>query len=62
MRTTDEMFEEDERIEMLEEQIKEEVEWLQLSYKKNEIECISIENLESILSKFFGRKIYLKQK
>jgi|688.fasta_scaffold563076_3 hypothetical protein len=62
MKTTEERIEEDEQFEMLEEQIKEEVEWLQLTNRKDELECISIENLESILSKFFGRKLYLKQK
>jgi len=53
-------FEEEEKLDLLEEQIKENVEWLYTT-DNDEIECISIENLESILSKFFGRKMDLKQ-
>jgi hypothetical protein len=47
----------DDELEILEEQIKENIEWLMAG--RNEIECISVENLESILTKFFHRKISL---
>jgi hypothetical protein len=53
-------FEEEEKLDLLEEQIKENVEWLSTTYN-DEAECISIENLEGILSKFFNRKMDLKQ-
>jgi phosphopantetheine adenylyltransferase len=53
-------FEEEEKLDLLEEQIKENVEWL-LTTDNDEVECISIENLEGILSKFFNRKMDLKQ-
>jgi phosphopantetheine adenylyltransferase len=53
-------FEEEEILDMLEEQIKENIEWLHTT-DKEEVECISVENLGGILSKFFGRKIDLKQ-
>ena len=53
-------LEEEEKLDLLEEQIKENVEWLSAS-GDYEIECISIENLESILSRFFNRKMDLKQ-
>ena len=49
---------EEKYLDMLEESIIEQVEWLQTT-RGNEIECISIENLESILTKFFHRKISL---
>ena len=48
----------DNELEMLEEEIMEQIEWLSTS-NRNEVECISIENLESILTKFFNRKISL---
>lgn len=41
-------------------EIKENTEWLQTT-DNDEIECISIENLETILSRFFGTTIILKQ-
>ena len=47
----------DDELEILEEQIKENIEWLMAG--RNEIECISVENLEGILTKFFHRKISL---
>jgi len=53
-------FEDEEKLDLLEEQIKENVEWLYTT-DNDEIECISVENLEGILSKFFGRKMDLKQ-
>jgi phosphopantetheine adenylyltransferase len=53
-------FEEEEKLDLLEEQIKENVEWLYTT-DNDELECISIENLEGILSKFFNRKMDLKQ-
>ena len=53
-------FEYEEKLDLLEEQIKENVEWLYTT-DNDEIECISVENLEGILSKFFGRKMDLKQ-
>ena len=46
------------QIEILEEEIKENIEWLSTS-RKYEIECISIENLEKILSRFLIKKITL---
>lgn len=46
---------------LLEEEIKENVEWLS-TIEDDEIECIGVENLEAILSKFIGRKIDLKQR
>jgi hypothetical protein len=52
--------EEDEFFERLEEEIKENVEWL-ATIDDDQVECIGIENLEGILSKFFNRKIYLTQ-
>lgn len=53
-------FEDEEKLDLLEEQIKENVEWL-FTTDSDEVECISVENLEGILSKFFGRKMDLKQ-
>lgn len=53
-------FEDEEKLDLLEEQIKENVEWLYTT-DNDEVECISVENLEYILSKFFGRKMDLKQ-
>ncbi len=52
--------EEDKMFEQLEEEIKENVEWL-ATIDDDQVECIGIENLEGILSKFFNRKIYLTQ-
>lgn len=39
-------------------EIKENIEWLQTT-QGDEIECISIENLEVVLSKHFGKTIKL---
>lgn len=52
--------EEDQIFEQLEEEIKENVEWL-ATIDDDQVECIGIENLEGILSRFFNRKIYLTQ-
>ena len=49
----------DDELEKLEEEIKENIEWLETMDFSLEVECISIENLESILTKFFNRKISL---
>ena len=49
----------DDELEILEEQIKENIEWLETMDFSVEVQCISIENLESILTKFFHRKISL---
>ena len=46
----------DNELEMLEETIIEQMEFLQTT-NGDEVECISIENLESILTKFFHRKM-----
>jgi hypothetical protein len=48
----------DNELEMLEETIMEQVEFLQTT-NNDELECISMENLEAVLTKFFGRKISL---
>ena len=45
-------------LDMLEEHIIEEVEFLQTT-TGDDVECISMENLEGILTRFFGRKISL---
>jgi hypothetical protein len=58
---TDYILEQKEKIERLEEEIKENVEWLYTT-ENDEVECIGIENLEAILSRFFGMKIDLIQK
>lgn len=42
------------------EQIQSETEWLSTT-NEDEIECIGIENLESILTKYLGVKIKLTQ-
>jgi hypothetical protein len=49
---------EDKHLEILEENIMEQIEWLKTT-NRDEVQCISIENLESILTKFFHRKISL---
>jgi hypothetical protein len=52
----------DDELEILEEEIKENIEWLSLTENGETlgtVECISIENLESILTRFFHRKISL---
>ena len=48
----------DDELERLEEEIKENIEWLS-TFDDYDVECISIENLEGILTKFFKRKIKL---
>ena len=58
---TDYILEQKEKLERLEEEIKENVEWLYTT-EDDEVECIGIENLESILTKFFGMKVDLIQK
>jgi predicted nucleotidyltransferase len=58
---TDYILELKEKLERLEEEIKENVEWLYTT-DDDEVECIGIENLEDILSKFFGIKVDLIQK
>lgn len=51
----------DDDLEILEENILEEIEYLEHT-EGYSIECISIENLEGILTEFFSRKITLKNK
>lgn len=46
----------DDELELLEEEIKENIEWLSTT-EDDEVECIGIENLEAILTRFFHRKI-----
>ena len=48
----------DNELEMLEEEIRENIEWLSTT-EDDEVECIGIENLEKILTRFFGRRISL---
>lgn len=48
----------DDELEILEEEIKENIEWLSTT-EDDEVECIGIENLEGILTRFFHRKISL---
>jgi len=55
---TDFMVVKDDQLEYLEEEIKENIEWLSTT-EDDEVECIGIENLEGILTKFFHRKISL---
>lgn len=60
--TTEDLLDLDNKIQSLEEEIKDNVEWLSLTENGETletVECISIENLETILTKFFGRKILL---
>ena len=58
---TDHILELKEKLERLEEEIKENVEWLYTT-EDDEVECIGIENLEDILTKFFGTRVDLIQK
>jgi hypothetical protein len=51
----------DDNLYFLEETIKENVEWLYTS-EDDEIECIGVENLEVILSKFLGKQVILQQR
>jgi hypothetical protein len=55
---TDFMVVKDNQLEYLEEEIKENIEWLS-TIDDDDIECIGIENLEGILTRFFHRKITL---
>lgn len=48
----------DDELERLEEEIKENIEWLS-TIDDDDIQCIGIENLEAILTRFFHRKISL---
>ena len=48
----------DDQLERLEEEIIENIEWLS-TIDDDDIECIGIENLEAILTRFFHRKITL---
>ena len=48
----------DDELEKLEEEIKENIEWLS-TIEDDDVECIGIENLEAILTRFFGRRISL---
>ena len=48
----------DNELEMLEEEIKENIEWLTAA-TDDYVECIGIENLEAILTRFFHRKVSL---
>ena len=48
-------------IDALEEQIKENSEWME-TVDRQEYQCITIENLQGILSTFFNKKIKLKIK
>ena len=47
-------------VEELTYEIQQEVEWLETT-EGDSIECIGIENLEGILSKFFGFKLRISQ-
>lgn len=47
-------------IEELTYEIQQEVEWLETT-EGDSVECIGIENLEGILSKFFGFKLRISQ-
>ena len=51
----------DEQLELLEEEIKENIEWLS-TINDDDIECIGIENLEAILTRFFHRNVSLTQR
>jgi len=51
----------DDDLEILEENILEEIEYLETT-EGDSVECISLENLEGILTEFFSRKITLKSK
>ena len=51
----------DDDLDILEEGIMEQVEYLEHT-EGYSIECISLENLEGILTEFFSRKITLKNK
>ena len=55
---TDFIVLQDEQLERLEEEIIENIEWLS-TIDDDDVECIGIENLEAILTRFFHRKITL---
>jgi hypothetical protein len=59
--TNDWLVVKDESLELLEEEIKENIEWLWTKELEYDVECIGIENLEGILTRFFHRKISLTQ-
>lgn len=61
MSLSEDLLEQDQRQEMLEEEIKENIEWLS-DTEENDYQCITIENLEGILGRFFGKKVTLKIK
>ena len=61
MSLAEDLLEQDQRQEMLEEEIKESIEWLS-DTEENDYQCITIENLEGILSRYFGKKVTLKIK
>ena len=48
----------DKELETLEIEIQDNIEWLS-TIEDDDIECIGIENLEGILTRFFNRKITL---
>jgi len=49
----------DDQLKMLKQEIQDNIEWLETMDFSLEVECIAIENLEVILSKFLKRKIKL---
>ena len=51
----------DNELETLEELIQENIEWLETT-EGDEVEAIAVENLETILTRFFGRRISLTLK
>lgn len=51
----------DDELEKLEEEIIENIEWLS-TIDDDDVQCIGIENLESILTRFFKRKITITLK
>lgn len=55
---TDFIVLQDDQLEKLEEEIIENIEWLS-TIDDDDVECIGIENLEAILTRFFHRKITL---
>ena len=55
---TDHILELREKLERLEEEIKENVEWLYTT-EGDEVECIGIENLQTILTRYFNIKVSL---
>lgn len=57
---TDFIVVKNEQLERLEEEIIENIEWLS-TIDDDDIECIGIENLEGILTRFFGRNVSLTQ-